>query len=82
MTVFIGIGILAFLLVFLQAAVYRRCWNRSLQAGLSFAAHTMMEGEYGDLYEVVENKKFLPLPLLRVKFSVDSGLVFGRGAVE
>lgn len=72
----IGIGILAFLLYWLQQVLYRKWWNKSLYVTLRFEESSMFEGEEGSLYEVIENRKRLPLPMLKVKFQTSRNLEF------
>ncbi len=76
MTKIIGIGIIAFLLFMIQQQIYKRLWNRSLKVQVRFASTEMFQGETGEMLEVVENRKRLPLPVLKVKFQTDRNLVF------
>ena len=70
----IGLGAAAF--YFLQARIYGRFWNRGLSARLFFSARSVTEGERCFLSEQVENRKALPLPMLKVKFQVSRKLHF------
>ena len=70
----IGLGAAAF--YFLQARLYSRCWNRGLTARLFFSAGNVTEGDRCYLSEQVENRKALPLPMLKVKFQVSRKLCF------
>lgn len=72
------IGLVALLLFFVQQYIYRRLWNRNLKADLTFSASKIFEGEQGNLYEVVENHKRLPLPMLKVKFHTSRNLIFEK----
>lgn len=72
----IGICIVAFFLYYLQQAVYRRWWNKGLQVSLEFAQKELFEGEESKLYEVIENRKRLSLPMLKVKFQTSRNLEF------
>ncbi len=72
----IGIGILAFFLYYLQQQLYRRRWNKSLYVTLQFQKTSLFEGEESRLYEVIENRKKLPLPMLKVKFQTSRNLEF------
>ena len=65
-----------FLLIVLQRKVYRHIWKKHLGVTVSFVTPFAVAGERGELEEVIENKKWFPLPVLRVKFSVNRGLVF------
>lgn len=72
----IGTGILAFLLFCLQRWVYQKLWNRSLYVSLEFIPKEIMEGEQGELLEIIENRKKLPLSVLKVKFQTSRYLQF------
>lgn len=72
----IGIGIVAFLLFILEQRLYKRMWNRSLSVSVKFTSGSIFEGESGTLWEVIENRKRLPLSLLNVKFNTSRNLVF------
>ncbi|MDR2043044.1 MAG: DUF58 domain-containing protein [Clostridium sp.] len=71
-----GLGLAAFFLFLVQKWVYRRLWNRNLSVTLEFAASALFEGEKGELLEIIENRKRLPLPVLKVKFQTDRNLSF------
>ncbi len=77
----LGIGLLFFLLFVLQKLVYQRLWHRGLTVDIDFSREHIFEGEESTLREIVQNKKRLPLPMLKVKFKTDRHLVFG-GSVE
>ena len=72
--IWIGLGAAAFF--FLQAWIYGRFWDRGLSARLFFSAQSVTEGERCFLSEQVENRKALPLPMLKVKFQVSRKLHF------
>ncbi len=72
----IGICILAFFLYYLQQVVYRKWWNRGLHVFLQFTSKELFEGEESRLLEVIENRKRLPLPMLKVKFQTSRNLEF------
>ncbi len=76
MTKIIGIGIIAYLMFIIQQQIYKRLWNRNLKVQVRFASTRMFQGDTGEMLEVVENRKFLPLPVLKVKFQTDRNLVF------
>ncbi len=60
----------------LQGALYRRFWSRGLTARLSFVQKAAVEGETAQLKEIISNRKYLPLPVLHVKFQMGRYLVF------
>lgn len=76
MTAIIVIGIAGFLLLVLQQVVYRRLWLRNLSVDISFSADHIFEGETGELREIIENRKRLPLAMIKVKFMTDRHLIF------
>ncbi|MDO5349544.1 MAG: DUF58 domain-containing protein [Lachnospiraceae bacterium] len=73
---FLWIGAAAFLMFLIQGMVYSRYWDRGLQAWLWFAQPALREGEQGELKEVVENRKRMPLPVLHVNLQLNRSLVF------
>lgn len=70
------IGLLALLLFFVQQKIYIRLWEKNLTAKLSFQTPCIFEGEQGNLQEVIENRKRLPLSMLKVKFQTNRNLIF------
>ena len=73
----LGMALIAFLLFTFQQWIYRRLWDRNLKVDVDFARPSLFEGEKGELLEVIENRKRLPLSMLKVKFQTDRNLVFG-----
>ena len=72
----IAIGILFFCLLFIQRQLYTRLWEKGLYVTLSFGREHIWEGEQGELKEIIENRKRLPLSMLKVKFKTDRHLLF------
>lgn len=72
----IGIGILAFIIFVVQQNIYKKLWNQNLTAAISFGASSIFEGQEGQLKEIIENRKRLPLSMLKVKFQTDRHLLF------
>jgi len=72
----IGIGLIAFLLYILQRKVYERFWDKNLKVSISFTQFGISEGEEGEILEIVENRKYLPLNMLKVKFQTSRNLEF------
>lgn len=70
------IGIIGFSLLILQKIVYEKLWHRHLLIGICFGEDHIFEGEQGELKEKIENRKWLPLAMLKVKFKTDRRLVF------
>ena len=71
------IGVLFFLLYMLQLNVYKRLWHKHLNVNISFARDHIFQGEQSELQEIIENRKRLPLAMLKVKFQTDRNLDFG-----
>ena len=70
------------ILCWLERTIYSRLWDKHLQVTLSFDERPIYEGEDSSLVEVVENRSYLPLPVLQVGFTVSRGLaVEGAEAV-
>ena len=72
----IGIGLIALLLFLLQRKVYEKLWDKNLKVSISFAQTGISEGEEGQIVEIVENRKRLPLNMLKVKFQTSRNLEF------
>lgn len=72
----IAIGFLAYLFFELQRQIYRERWNRNLLVRVLFSSPYIYEGDEGELLEVIENRKRLPLPMLKVKFQTSRNLAF------
>ena len=50
--------------------LYRRKWQEGLRVEIDFPDGTVREGEQSTLQEVITNDKWLPLPILQVKFAI------------
>ncbi len=72
----IGIGIIAFLLFLVELLVYKKFWDKNLKVAMFFKQDGISEGEYGEILEVIENRKRLPLNMLKVKFQTSRNLGF------
>ena len=70
----IVLGALAFWV--LQNKIYQKYWDKDMEAGLRFTENTLTQGDSGILEVWVENRKFLPIPALKVKFQVSRNLQF------
>lgn len=70
------VGLAACILYLVQFYVYQKVWNRRLKVTLKFEQESITEGCSGNLLEVIENRKYLPLPMLKVKFQCSRNLVF------
>lgn len=63
-------------LFWFQRYLYRGFWDRGIWAELSFREENVQAGGETVLLEVVENRKWLPAPSLKVKFQCSRKLVF------
>ncbi|MBO4337940.1 MAG: DUF58 domain-containing protein [Lachnospiraceae bacterium] len=73
------IAFLIAIIVFkIQSSVYRRLWNKNLKGWLYFEKDVLYEGQTNELHEVIENRKYLPLPVLQVKFSITRTFLFEK----
>lgn len=72
----IGIGFVAFLLFTLQCIIYRKLWDKDLKVSVFFKQKGIAEGETGEIIEIIENRKRLPLVMLKVKFQTSRLLQF------
>ncbi len=72
----LGIGLIALLLYVLQRKIYEKLWDKHLKVSVSFAQKGISEGEKGEIIEVIENRKRLPLTMLKVKFQTSRNLAF------
>lgn len=80
-SVIIGIVIV----YFLQSLLYDRYWNDKLDASAEFQKRKVTEGELVTVEEMVENGKWLPLPMVTMKYMLDNsfqeeGIVRKRGS--
>ncbi len=50
--------------------LYRKMWAKGLSVSIDFPDRTVYEGEESTLSEVITNDKWLPLPILQVKFAI------------
>lgn len=60
----------------LQRLLYQKYWNKGLAVTVRFLQCAITEQEEGELLETICNRKWLPLPMLRVKFEADRHLDF------
>jgi len=74
--VIIVIGLIAASLFFAQKYLYLKLWSKELSVLMEFQDEAVHIGECTYLKQVVENRKWLPLPTLNVKFSCSGNLLF------
>ena len=72
----IGMGLIALLLFILEGKIYKKYWDKHLKANVFFVQKGITEGEKGEITEIIENRKKLPLTMLKVKFQTSRNLIF------
>ena len=68
-------------LFWFQKFLYRRFWAEGIRVEVSFQEEMVQAGEETALFEVVENRKWLPIPSLKVKFQCSRKLRSTRRTV-
>lgn len=66
----------ALFLMWLQRYLYSKYWNKNLNVKISYKSVNCVAGEENELKEVITNDKFLPLPMLHVKFDTPKSFIF------
>lgn len=74
----LGMAVIALFLLWLQRKIYRNIWDKKLSVSVSFAKKELTEGEMGEVLEIIENRKRLPLTMLKVKFQTSRNLIFEK----
>ncbi|MDO5572859.1 MAG: DUF58 domain-containing protein [bacterium] len=77
MKLFIAL-LVAAVLYYLQYKLYSRMWSRNLQITIDFQQHIVEAGERNVLIETIENQKWLPLPILQIKFAATKTFLFPK----
>ncbi len=70
----LGIIVFALLLYLGPDILYAKIWQRDLKVSPSFREDGIWEGQESELSEIIENRKRLPLTMLKVKFQTDRHL--------
>lgn len=68
----------AALLLYILQRLYKGKWQQGLTARLRFASSYVYEGDSSALYEVIENRKRLPVFILEVGFRIGRGIRFEK----
>lgn len=55
---------------------YEMNWNKKISGQLSFQQDYVYEGEQAKLIEIVENRNWMPLPVLEVSFHIRKEIIF------
>ena len=72
----LSVALVLVLLIWLQDALYRANWNKSIICDLRFSEKAATEGSALELVETFTNAKALPLPWIALKFQVSRTLAF------
>ncbi|MCR4728438.1 MAG: DUF58 domain-containing protein [Lachnospiraceae bacterium] len=64
------------LLYSLQLLIYRKKWFTGLKVSAFFSTEEVYEGEEAELTETIENAKWLPLPVVKMKLQLSRKLLF------
>lgn len=64
------------ILMGLQRIVYTKYWDDKLNVKISYKYVDCMADEENELVEVITNEKWLPLPMMHVKFDMPKSFVF------
>ena len=63
-------------ILFIIKKLYKTNWNKGISANLSLSDNEAFPGDEIILTETIVNNKWLPLPMIKVKFEVDKSFVF------
>lgn len=66
----------------LQAYLYRKYWNYGLSAVVEFKKDAVNEGDFVTVEEKIENRKWLPLPMVKVKYTLSNSFIEKGKTVE
>jgi len=66
----------------LQAHLYRRYWNYKLKASAQFLNSIVTEGDSVIIEEKIENRKWLPLPMVTMKYTLSNSFVEKEKSIQ
>lgn len=70
--------VFAVLALTITRIVYNKLWMKNLGVTIGFDRDVLYETEENTLREVISNRKYLPIPILQVKFSITRTFLFAR----
>jgi len=70
--------VIAAVIFVMQYLIYRRFWNKNLEVKVLFDREMLYEGEENILKEIIMNRKYLPIPILQIKFSITRTFLFEK----
>ncbi|WP_066713424.1 DUF58 domain-containing protein [Clostridium sp. Marseille-P299] len=62
----------------LQKRLFLKYWDKNLKVHIALSNTILIEGQKAYLEETIENDKFLPLPILYVKFAAPQSFIFSK----
>lgn len=68
--------VIAVFIYTIQQRIYRRLWDNGLSVSITFDEEYIENGSTTFLSESVTNSKYLPLPVIHVKFATDRSFTF------
>ena len=68
--------------IYIIRKIYIKNWSHGIEADIEVSKNTTFPGDELILTETVVNRKWLPLPMVTVKFEVDRSFVFGNEVVN
>ncbi len=75
-------SIAVLLVMYIIRKIYIKNWSHGIEADIEVSKNTTFPGDELILTETVVNRKWLPLPMVTVKFEVDRSFVFGNDVVN
>lgn len=81
MIIFIAFGII-FAVIFLQRFIYIKFAFKNLELKYFFSQTEVNEGDIFYITEIIENKKYLPLPAVSTLLQAGAGLAFADGKTQ
>ena len=76
MSILLVFAMCAGALYLLQLLLYRKFWSKGLTVEIRFAQEEAVAGQEAVLTEVITNRKWLPIPILHIKFQINRNLRF------
>lgn len=70
--IFIGIGMA--LLLYIIKKIYTKNWSKGISVEIKLSESEVYPGEEVLITEIITNNKWLPLPMIKVKFAIDKSL--------
>lgn len=77
MILLVILGVIVLMAWKLQS-IYVRNWNKGITAEIDISQNEVLPGTEIILTETITNRKWLPLPIIKVKFEVDKSFIFAE----